>query len=172
MMTGHLTGPSWVVITLTAGVSTAGNQIYPAGKLTRGDIVHIHPFGNTIVTLTMTGAQLLAYVAGTLTCYADLCGSFLQISGFKMVLRRVGDGAALVSLAFPDGTPITTATPGMKVATNNYVFAGQLAKECPLNGMARKNDGLPLVTVLQRAIDAAPQNTISPVVEGRITWQG
>jgi len=147
-----------------------GNQVYPRGSLTRGTIVHIHPFGNTVVTASMTGEQLLRYVSKTLLCYSDMCGSFLQISGFKMVLRRVGEGAELVGLSLPDGTAITGATPAMKVATNNYVYSGEMAKECPLNGMARKNDGLPLVAVMQRAVEAAPNRTISPAVEGRITW--
>ena len=147
-----------------------GNQIYPIGDLSKGDLVHMHPFGNTVVTISMNGAELLSYIRSTLTAYADTSGSFLQISGFKVVYRKVGNGAQFVSASFNDGTVITDSTPAMKVGTNNYVYSQAALKDLPLDGMVKKSDGLPLLTALERYIAAQPGQTVGPAIGGRITW--
>lgn len=48
--------------------------------------MEMHPFGNAIVKIHITGAEMRQYIDRQLDCYGDVCGNFVQISGLKCPL--------------------------------------------------------------------------------------
>jgi len=159
-----------VSLAFTNGGGVRGNKIYPAGDITRGDLVSIHPFGNTVVTILMTGAEILAYIRETLACYQDQCGDFLQVSGLELILHRTASGGArLIKATLGNSTELNEAMGPFRVATNNFIYSSDLQK-CPLSGMVHTSDGLPLVTAMQNALEKATNHRISPQLAGRIQW--
>ncbi len=90
-----------------------------AGPITRGGIYQIMPFDNTIVTMTLTGAELKTAIE------QGLRGSRVtQASGIRYTFdpsRPAGD--RVVSLTLSDGTPVEPAK-SYKVAVNNFMATG------------------------------------------------
>merc|ERR1712051_1139943 len=90
-----------------AGGDLRGDRVFPAGNLTHGDLTSMHPYGNSLYTLRISGKDLRDAMEEALKCYEDVCGPFLQVSGFHYsfdpslpALSRV------VSLTLPSGDPI------------------------------------------------------------------
>jgi 5'-nucleotidase/UDP-sugar diphosphatase len=90
----------------------------PAGEVTVGDILTALPFGNTVVTLEMTGSTLKEALDH---CARDEFGGggFLQVSGLSFtVVPGEGAGEILVN-----GEPLDL-TKTYTIATNDFVAAG------------------------------------------------
>jgi 5'-nucleotidase/UDP-sugar diphosphatase len=89
----------------------------PAGKLNYKDILKVHPFGNTIVTVDLTGAEVMDY----LTVAAKMSpgsGAFPQFAGIDLVFSQ-----GIVAQASIGGAPIDR-TKTYRMAVNNFVAAG------------------------------------------------
>ncbi|NUN70096.1 MAG: bifunctional metallophosphatase/5'-nucleotidase [Bacteroidetes bacterium] len=132
-----------------------------AGPIAVRDLWEISPFGNTLVTFTVTGAVLRSMVQHQLTINDDFC----QVSGMKIVYRTVNGARLLHNLKVNNQLVKDEAV--YTIATNNYVAA-----------QAKKYFGLDLApekvkqyTVTDREVLIAAvraQKVISSVVEGRI----
>ncbi len=143
---------------LTNGGGIRGNKVYdPGTTLTRKDVLTELPFGNVVVLVEISGADLRAALENGVSQVEDGAGRFPQVSGMKFSFdpskpagSRVGDvsvgGAAL--------------DPGKryKVATNDYMAGGG-------DGYASFANG----TVL---IDASGGTLMASVVMDYITQQG
>ncbi len=101
----------------------------PAGDVSRGHVLEVLPFGNTITTLEMTGADVwLALENGVSRAENpknEGTGRFLQVAGLRYLWNPnlpVGSRVISVDVKSPDGTfsPIELDAV-YKVATNNYV---------------------------------------------------
>lgn len=144
----------------------------PPYDLVVGDVFAVLPFGNSVVTRTVTGAQLWAALEnGVSQINASSCagadGRFPQISGFRFTFScSAAAGARVQSVALTDGTPIpNNAGTSYTFATNNFVNAGG-------DGYTMLNDGQGvtrevMADVLLDYIRA--QGTITPATDGRIT---
>jgi len=93
----------------------------PAGLLTYGSVYELYPFDNRIVTLTLTGDQLMRIIAYSLERNVPPF-ELLPIAGFKVDARC--DGTKLrVALTRSSGVPIR-ADERLIVATDDFVAGG------------------------------------------------
>jgi len=92
----------------------------PAGNITMGNLYEVFPFDNTVVTVEMTGAQVMKVLQhGIMNSKVNM----IQFSGIKVVYdgAQADDQRIVVTLA--DGTPLNL-TKKYKVATNDFLAAG------------------------------------------------
>jgi 5'-nucleotidase / UDP-sugar diphosphatase len=89
----------------------------PAGTLNYKDVLKVHPFGNTIVTVDLRGDELLRYlnVAAAMTPGA---GAFAQFAGIQLVIT--GGTVTDASIA---SQPIS-ANKTYRMAMNNFMASG------------------------------------------------
>ena len=181
-------------IAVTNGGGIRGDKIYPKGEITTSTLTEMHPFGNSIVVVKVTGKQLkemLERGAAALRSKNDPrdpktidTGAFLQVSGIKETIDVDKTPQQLSS----DGKSI--AVPGERVVSveiNGEPLDMNKTYEVAVNDyMAHGGDGyvtlanLPdtdknftyvyLTGALYRYIKN--HTPISPKVEGRITIKG
>ncbi|NIK76533.1 2',3'-cyclic-nucleotide 2'-phosphodiesterase/3'-nucleotidase/5'-nucleotidase [Paenibacillus castaneae] len=98
----------------------------PKGDVTFGDLTKIQPFGNTLVKLTLTGAQIKTLLQQQWNVKADGTADTktLQIAGLKYT-AYMGLPAAerITSLTLVDGTPIDMSK-SYTAVVNNFMAAG------------------------------------------------
>lgn len=90
----------------------------PAGPITLGKIWEVMPFDNTIVTMELTGAQVLEILK-------NKSKGMVQSSGlkFKYDPAAPGDARAVLEVALSDGKPLDPNRV-YTVATNNFMATG------------------------------------------------
>ncbi len=98
----------------------------PLGNVTFGDLAKIQPFGNTLVKLTLTGAQIKTLLQQQWFLKPD--GNYdiktLQISGLKYTANMYLPVADRISsLTTANGTPINP-TQNYTAVVNNFMAAG------------------------------------------------
>jgi len=88
------------------------------GPITRGEVYAVMPFDNTIVTLSLTGAQV------KLALEQSLHGNRVtQVSGLKYVIAAKPGGWQLTSVTLLDGSPLDEAKT-YTLAVNNFMASG------------------------------------------------
>lgn len=140
----------------------------PAGDLTWGALYDVSPFGNDLVQVKMTGAQVLRALNEQWRLVGDeIKVKILQPSGICYTYdesRALGD--RIVSASLSDGTPIQADTV-YTVVVNSFLHAGgdgfAAFGECG-DGVVVGNDLDALVEYLGSFIDP-----VDAEVEGRIT---
>jgi 5'-nucleotidase / UDP-sugar diphosphatase len=158
-------------VALMNGGGIRGNQLVPAGALTRRDINALLPFLNVLVMLEVPGKVLLEVLERSVSVYPRESGGFLQVSGLSLVFdpaRRPGQRLVRVVVG---GEPLDPER-RYKLATNSYTAGGgdgyaMLATAKPL---VFPEDGPGLAETLLEAIERA--GVIAPATEGRITRSG
>jgi len=88
------------------------------GPITRGEVYAVMPFDNTIVTLSLTGAQVKQALEQSLRG-----NRVTQVSGLKYVLVPNGTRWGLGAVTLPDGAPLDDAKT-YTVAVNNFMASG------------------------------------------------
>jgi len=88
------------------------------GPITRGEVYAVMPFDNTIVTLSLTGAQVKQALEQSLRG-----NRVTQVSGLRYVLVPNGTRWGLGAVTLPDGTPLDDAKT-YTVAVNNFMASG------------------------------------------------
>jgi 5'-nucleotidase len=143
----------------------------PPFDLVVGDVYTVLPFGNQVVTRSVTGAQLWAALENgvsqinSATC-AGTDGRFPQISGFTFTFQcSLPSGSRVLSVSLTDGTPIPNDATSYTMATNDFVNSGGDSYTVFRDGQGVSRDLM--ANVLLDHIEGL--GTISPVVEGRIT---
>ncbi len=145
--------------------------IGPPYDIVIGDVFAVLPFGNTVVTRTVTGAQLWAALENgvsqisSATCTgAD--GRFPQISGFKFTFKCSNPvGSRVLSVSLTDDTPIPADSTTYTFATNNFVNAGGDFYSVLNDGQGITRENMFDVTL--EYIQGL--GTITPTLDGRIT---
>ncbi|HEY0737091.1 MAG TPA: 5'-nucleotidase C-terminal domain-containing protein [Herpetosiphonaceae bacterium] len=144
----------------------AGYVAGPPYDLVIGDVFTVLPFGNSVVTRSITGAQLHAIVEHSVAALPSANGRFAQISGFKFsydVTRT--PGSRIVSLTLDDGTPILADATTYTLATNDFTNAGGDGYTMLADGKGTTREVMADVL-----LDYIRQlGTITPVIDGRIT---
>lgn len=92
----------------------------PAGDITKGQVYQAFPFGNYIVTKSVSGADFVQILEDSVAEVAEIGGSFLQISGAGYTYDSSAEPGKRVSDVTVDGEPIELEKEYI-VATNNYV---------------------------------------------------
>lgn len=145
-----------------------GNRIYPAGDVTQKTLLEIHPFGNVVCTVEMTGRVLLQALNNGTSLLPDFAnaGRFVQVSGLRY----------RVNLASPPNNRVHDVTVGgapldldrtYTVAIPDFVLEGGdgFTMFGNVKVLVNKDAGPPILEVLQEAIAG---KTISPATDGRI----
>ncbi len=153
---------------LINGGGIRANKQYPAGStITRRDIFSEMPFGNTVMLLEVTGADLAALLEHGLSRAGEETGSFPQVSGLRVVFDPANPAGARV-LGITVGDAPLDRSRVYRLATNDFLAGG--------------GDGYGLLANKRRLIDsnAGPlmaeivmeyirqRGTVAPRVEGRI----
>ena len=89
----------------------------PAGELTYKDVLKIHPFGNTIVTVDLSGKEVIDYLSVIAKMTAG-SGAFPQFAGVSLTI----DGGTVSNISV-QGAPIDLSKT-YKMVINNFVAAG------------------------------------------------
>ena len=79
------------------------------GTVTKGDIMRIFPFGSTVVTIHVSGADLQAALEQSVGAYPVLYGGFLQVSGISFSFDPAQPKGHRVSAILVGGQPLDTA---------------------------------------------------------------
>lgn len=89
----------------------------PAGKLTYKDVLKVQPFGNTVATVDLTGAEAMAYLNAAAKMSVG-SGAFPQFAGVNLVIT----GTAVTSASIK-GVPLDPAKT-YRMTVNNFQAAG------------------------------------------------
>lgn len=160
---------------LTCPETDVPNDFCPAGldplSITRGQVLGVLPFGNVVVTGTLSGADLKAFLEWGVSAMPGANGRFAQVSGLcfsydvsapagsrvQSAVRQAADGTCT-------GAPVDlTAASDYTVATNDFMAFG--------------GDGYPVISdrvvsreimdqVLADHVESA--SPLSPSIQGRI----
>jgi 5'-nucleotidase len=131
-----------------------------------GDVFAVLPFGNSVLTRTVTGAQLYAVLEHSVAIIPGANGRFGQISGFRFTYDSSRPaGSRVVSVQLNDGTPILPDGSVYTFATNDFVNAGGDGYTMLADGQGITREVM--FDVVLQYIQG--QGTITPTTEGRIT---
>lgn len=120
------------VALMNAG-SIRGDRVYPAGPLTARTLLAMHPFGNVICKIDVTGRVLLQALNSGVAKLPDAAGQFPQVSGVTMTVDRSAPAGSRVRDVRVNGQPLdpaktyTLALPDfvLKGGDGYTMFAGQ-----------------------------------------------
>jgi 5'-nucleotidase len=155
-------------VALMNGGSIRGDRVYPAGPLTRRTLVAMHPFGNTICKISLSGRVLAQALESGVSRLPAQAGQFPQVSGLTMTVDRSAPAGNRVRDVKVNGQPLdpnrtyTLAIPDfvLKGGDNYSMFAGQKV-------LVGAESGNLLVTALEKHI--ASRGEITQQVDGRIS---
>ncbi len=143
----------------------AGYAAGPPYDLVVGDVFAVLPFGNSVVTRSVTGAQLYAILEHSVAVIPNANGRFAQISGFSFVYDSARPaGSRVVSMTLNDGTPILPDSTTYTLATNDFMNAGGDGYTMLADGQGVTREVM--FNVVLEYIQSL--GTITPTLEGRI----
>ena len=142
------------------------------GEVTKGDVLTVLPFQNTLSTFQMTGAGLMEALENSVSQVEEVQGRFLQVAGMRYTWDAAAEpGSRIVSAEIADGeggyAPLDPeATYG--VVSNNFVRGGGDGFSMFASDATDVYDfGPDLADVLSEYM--AGDGMTVPEVEGRIT---
>jgi hypothetical protein len=137
----------------------------PPYDLVFGDIALMLPFGNRVVTRTVTGAQLWAILEQGVSYYPSVNNGFPQISGFQFTFKASNPvGSRVLSVSLEGGGAIAKDSTMYTFATNDYVNAGG-----DNYTMLHDGQGVAQETLLQVVADwIEAAGAVTPSIAGRI----
>jgi 5'-nucleotidase/UDP-sugar diphosphatase len=155
-----------VAITNAGGIRS--NGVYGPGELTVGDVYSVLPFGNTVVEVELTGAQLRAYLASEVVTLESEGGQqfgaepALQVSGvnYEYVAHEGAD--PVVRDLRVNGEPLEDDET-VTVAVNSFMYGGS---DILQEGEVQERTGQLYGTVFANYL--REQGTVDPPGEDRI----
>ena len=137
----------------------------PPYDLVKGDAFATLPFGNVVVTRTVTGTQIWAMLENGISGLPAAAGRFPQISGFKFTYSASAPpGARVVTVSLEDDTPIPADATVYTLATNDFMNTGGDGYAVLADGTGTSRDVMADVLVDY----ILGLGTISPLTYGRI----
>jgi 2',3'-cyclic-nucleotide 2'-phosphodiesterase (5'-nucleotidase family) len=161
--------PTYIAMQNGGGIRASIDQ----GDITLGEVLTVLPFGNNLVTLDLTGEEILAALEHSVS--APGAGGFMQVSGLKFKYdsaQPVGDRVWHVEALTSDGYEDLQPDKTYRVATNAFTADGGDGY-----GMFKtaKDEGriteLYIVDFEVFTSFLEKFNSVSPVVEGRIVQE-
>ncbi len=135
------------------------------GDLTLENAMEILAFNNEVVTLEMTGAQIVATLEHGVSAYGAASGRFLQVSGIRFFMDPENPVGERVLLAYVNGDPLHP-NKTYTLATNDFLAAGgddyTMLGDAEQIALADMTDQQMFIRYIQ---DYSP---LFPLVEGRI----
>jgi 2',3'-cyclic-nucleotide 2'-phosphodiesterase (5'-nucleotidase family) len=123
---GNLITDSMVEFTGADVALTNGGGIrasIPAGDITVGDVITVLPFGNYVVTIDVTGAEIVEALEHGLSAYPETLGAFPHIAGMNVVFDPSQEaGSRVVEVTIGGEELDMEAT--YSLATNDFLAAG------------------------------------------------
>ncbi|MEO0114826.1 MAG: bifunctional UDP-sugar hydrolase/5'-nucleotidase [candidate division WOR-3 bacterium] len=133
----------------------------PAGEITYRDIYKVDIFGNTAVTMNLTGKQVLEMLEVSVNGHHAI----FQVSGLKMTYDKTKPiGSRVLSVMIGDKPLDTTRT--YKIVTNSYLAAGFGEYGVFQKGEDIEDSYLPLRDIIVEYIKK--HSPVDAKVEGRI----
>lgn len=154
-------------IAITNGGGIRTNAVLPAGPIRRRDVVAWLPFGNVVVKVEVTGAQVRAALENGVSQVEQLAGRFPQVSGLRFAFDpSKPPGQRIVWVKVGERPLDESAT--YTLATNDYMLRGGDGYQSLQGGRVLVDPaaGPLMAEVVARYIEA--RGTVSPAVEGRI----
>ena len=140
----------------------------PKGSIVYSDLFRIQPFGNQLVKMTLTGAQIKTLLQQQWGASASDTKT-LQISGLKYTADFSKPIAErVVSLTKEDGTPIVD-TESYTAVVNNFMAAGGDNYTVLTQGLNPTAGSTDIEAFYQYVLKTFNHGTITASVKGRIT---
>jgi 5'-nucleotidase len=154
-------------VALTNGGGIRSEQEFPAGPITRGDVLGFLPFANVAVTLELGGADLRLALEQGLAGLEREAGAFLQVSGLTLTYDPRREAGRRVLTVSVNGAPLDEARTYV-VAANDYLLRGGDGFTAFARGrvLVGPESGPDLAAIVLEAIGR--RGTIAPALEGRI----
>jgi 2',3'-cyclic-nucleotide 2'-phosphodiesterase (5'-nucleotidase family) len=93
------------------------------GDITKGEVLTVLPYGNTVRVIEVTGADLVAAIENGISDYPEAKGAFPHIAGMTLEFDSTkAKGSRVVSLKV--GGVVVDAAKVYKLATNDFLVAG------------------------------------------------
>ncbi|RPH39199.1 MAG: hypothetical protein EHM91_12710 [Planctomycetota bacterium] len=138
----------------------------PPYDLVFGDVARMLPFGNRVVTRTVTGAQVWEMLEQGVSYYPNINNGFPQISGFSFSFKAGNlAGSRVLSVTLDGGRPILKDATVYTLATNEYVNGGGDGYTMLADGQGLLRELL--VQVVSDRLEAL--GMALPTIAGRIT---
>ena len=154
---------------LANGGGIRGDRTYaPGTELTRKDILTELPFGNTVVLMELSGADLLAALENGVSRVEDVAGRFPQVAGLALVYDPAAPAGSRVVEVTVGGAPLDPAKI-YTVATNDYMAGGGDGYASLGNGkqLIDASGATLLATMVMDYVEA--KGEVAPAVDGRIS---
>lgn len=155
-------------VAIMNGGGIRGNKVYQAGTtLTRRDVLTELPFGNKLIVVRMTGAELMNVLENGLWFAGKPNGRFAQISGLKVTADGESAPGRRIQSVDIGGRPLEPDT-SYTVATNEFIASGKEGYDVFRNAerLLGETDAPLVANVVMHYI--RKQGTVRPEVEGRI----
>ena len=102
-----------------------GYQPGPPYDVVAGDVYSVLPFGNSVVTRTVSSVQLYAMLENSVSVLPAASGRFLQVSGFSFKYDPSKPaGSRVVSVTLDGGAPILKDATSYTLAVNDFTNEG------------------------------------------------
>ncbi|GAB4122856.1 MAG: 5'-nucleotidase C-terminal domain-containing protein [Roseiflexaceae bacterium] len=173
---GNLIADSTLAKTRAAGAQIAivnGGGVrtsIQAGTITLGNVLEVLPFGNTMVVMTVTGAQVKEALENGVSQVEQAAGRFPQVGGMRYTFDpKAAVGSRVSAVEVLNGssyTPISD-TASYRLVVNNFIATGGDGYAVLNKGTNRIETGFLDSDVLAEYIRA--NSPIDAKVEGRIT---
>jgi 5'-nucleotidase / UDP-sugar diphosphatase len=154
------------VALMNAGGIRGDRTYQPGTVLTRNDVLTELPFGNVVVLIRLSGADLLAALENGVS--EDDAGRFAQVSGMSYAYDPSRPPGSRIVEVEVGGDPLDVART-YRVAANDYMYRGGDGYEALGRGevLIDPSGGTLLASMVMDHIKQ--QGEIAPRVEGRIT---
>lgn len=110
-----------VAIANGGGIRT--DAVYGPGQLTRKDIFAVLPFGNILISIEVTGAELLAALENGVSSVESGAGRFPHVSGMTFTYDPAAAPGSRIVEVLISGRPLDLDATYL-VATNDFIAAG------------------------------------------------
>jgi 2',3'-cyclic-nucleotide 2'-phosphodiesterase (5'-nucleotidase family) len=113
----------------------------PAGDITMGHVLDTLPYSNLVVTVELSGADILAALEHGTGGYPEPVGEFVQVSGLNFAFDpEATPGSRVTAVTMADGKPLDIAGT-YTVATIEFIAAGGDGYEMMASGRNLKYYG-------------------------------
>ncbi len=108
-----------VALTNGGGIRTS----VEVGEVTKGEILEVLPFGNTVRVIELTGADIIAAIENGINEYPEAKGAFPHIAGMTVEFDSSKEaGSRVVKIMIGEEELVETKT--YTLATNDFLVAG------------------------------------------------
>jgi len=136
-----------------------------AGEVTKGEVLTVLPFQNTLSTFTVTGDKLLAALENGVSQIEEGSGRFPQVAGMTFVVDPTAEPGSRVSDVMVGGAPLDLKA-SYGAVSNNFVRNGGDGYEMFKDAADAYDFGPDLADVVAEFI--AAQGEYQPYTDGRI----